>query len=68
MICTICAAAASHELDAKLASVGELKERKREVLGMVEDDNELDDGVAILISLLAERFLTSPTTQGDIFG
>ena len=26
--------------------MGELKERKREALGVVEDGNELDDGVA----------------------
>ena len=49
----------------KLASVGELKERKGEVLGMV-DGNELDDGVAILISLLAERFLHRPLLK-EIF-
>ena len=29
--------------------MGELKERKREVLGAVEDGNELDDGVASVL-------------------
>jgi hypothetical protein len=33
-------------LDAKLASVEELKERKREALGLVAGGNEFDDGVA----------------------
>ena len=46
--------------------MGELKERKQEVLGVVEDGNELDDGVAILISLLAERFLHRPLLK-EIF-